>query len=148
MLSEICKELRNWFNYNQDKWIGSISIASGELVGFDDKLQEGQYFRVVGSVFNDGVYTYPHEFDKDEVFDGAVWAMAVPKDVIALADEVKEWQDKYGGVDSANMSPFQSESFGGYSYSKGSGSSDSSEGGSGNTWKSVFSDKLSRWRKI
>lgn len=148
MLSELCKELRNWFNYNQPKWLGEIKISNGELEGFSDKLQEGQYFRVVGSVFNDGVYEYPYEFDKDETFEGGVWAMAIPEEVVALNDEIDEWQEKYGGVDSANMSPYQSESFGGYSYTKGSGSAGSTAGGSGNTWKTVFADKLARWRKI
>lgn len=146
MLSELCKELRNWFNYNQPKWVGDITISEGSLVGFDDKLQEGQYFRVVGSVFNDGVYSHPHEFEKDEEFNGGIWAMAIPEEVVALSDEIDEWQEKYGAADSANMSPFQSESFGGYSYSKGN--ADGTSGGSGSTWKTVFADKLARWRKI
>lgn len=45
-------------------------------------LQEGQYFRVVGSVFNDGLYQYPTKDMIDEIFDGAVWALAVPKAVL------------------------------------------------------------------
>ena len=145
MLSELCKELNNWFDYA--RFFGKeLTIEEGALVGFDDRLREGQWFRIVGSVFNDGVYQYPTSDLTDEVFDGAVWAMAVPPAVVALAEEIEAWQTKYGGVDSAAMSPFLSESFGGYSYSKGfsSAAGDSQLG----TWQSAFGSKMNRWRKI
>lgn len=158
MLSELCKELNNWFPAGI--YFGEYTIQGGKIQGLDDEIQEGQYFRIAGSVFNDGVYkwetnvtptqAHPQTFNPvlhDEVFDGAVWAMAVPPAVIALAEEIDAWQQKYGGVDSQAMSPFQSESFGGYSYSKGSGSRGS--GGSGGaTWQSAFADRLRKWRKI
>ena len=73
--------------------------------------------------------------------------MAVPKDVISLATEIGLWQAKYGGVDSENMSPYQSESFNGYSYTKASGSASGSVS-SVPTWQSVFGDRLRRYRKI
>lgn len=148
MLSQICKELNNWFD--KDKYFGhAITIEDGRLKGFEDKLQDGQYFRIVDSVFNDGVYAYGDENLQDEVYDGAVWAMAIPQEVIALADEIADWNTKYGGVDSTAMSPYQSESFGGYSYSKASGSS-STDGGvdKSGTWQGVFSARLNKWRKI
>ena len=87
----------------------------------------------------------------EDAFDGSIWAMAVPPDVIALAEEIEAWQAKYGGVDSAAMSPFNSESFGGYSYSKyGGGTSGSTTGASSPSasWQSVFASRLNRWRKI
>ena len=72
--------------------------------------------------------------------------MAVPKDVRNLITEIEAWVEKYGGVDSANMSPYQSESFGGYSYSKASGGSSSQA--SVPTWQSVFADRLGRYKKL
>lgn len=150
MLSQICLFLRNWFNFNQPKYIGKFSIIDGvikPLEGYTIDVQENQYYRIVGSVFNDGVYKSGTEQLTDETFDGAVWLMAVPSDVVNLAKEIEEWQKLYGGIDSQNMSPYQSESFGGYSYSKSSGSSSTSDS-SVPTWQSVFADRLARYKKI
>lgn len=143
MLTELCQEVHNWFDV--ERHAGHFSIQGGTLDV--DFLREGQYFRVIGSVFNDGVYQYHIDILDDEEFDGAVWALAIPKAVINLSAEIDAWQQKYETADSAAMSPFNSESFGGYSYSKsGSGTSGSSAGAS--SWKTVFSSKLNRWRKL
>lgn len=150
MISELCKELKNWdFVKGAKKYFGEFRIENGEILGCDKFLQQDQYFRIAGSVFNDGVYTYPATSLKDEVFNGAVWAMAIPEEVIALADDIDAWIAEYGGIKSSNMSPYNSESFGGYSYSKGgSGGSSVNSGGVGATWQSVFSARLNKWRKI
>ena len=145
MLTELCKELNNYFE--TAKYFGTFAIQEGVLPEVDF-LQEGQYFRIVGSVFNDGVYEYPTEGLKDEVFDGAIWAMAVPQEVIALANDIKDWCDKYQSVDSVAMSPFNSESFGGYSYAKSSGGSGDGSGDGSGTWQGAFANRLSNWRKI
>lgn len=148
MMTEICQELRNWFE--KDRYIGKVSINGNNITvnGKNVNILTGQYFRIIGSVFNDGVHIYPSSYTVDETFDGAVWLMAVPPAVISLATEIDSWQTKYGGVDSVNMSPFNSESFGGYSYSKsGGGSSDASNAGAG-TWQSVYAKRLNAWRKV
>lgn len=149
MLTDLCQELRNWFDVK--RYFGTFTIEGGQLI--TDELQGGQYFRIIGSVFNDGVHKYEPtiasgEVLHDEMFEGAVWAMAVPPTVVALSKKISEWQAKYGNADSAALSPYQSESFGGYSYSKGGGSGSGSGGSSVPTWKSVFADELNRWRKI
>lgn len=148
MLTELCQELKNWFE--REIHFGTFTIEGGQLTD-SSFLQDGQYFRIVGSVFSDGVHQWPDDtFDHDEVFEGAIWAMAVPPTVIALSEEIDEWRDKYDGVDSVNMGPYSSESFGGYSYSRSSGSS-SGYGNKGNgapTWQSMFVNELNRWRKI
>ena len=146
MLSNLCQELRNWFDRGQPRIHGAFEIQDGKIVdtAFTDVIQTNQYFRIVGSVFNDGVYKYTNDLAlTDELFVGSVWLMAVPKAVIDLSAEIDDWISKYG--DSAN-SPYSSESFGGYSYSKSSGSA---SGGSSNpTWQSVFASQLNKWRKI
>lgn len=143
MLSELCHDLRNYFE--TDKYFGKFEIKDNTITG-DFILQEGQYFRIAGSVFNDGVYRYDDSMQlDDEEFGGAIWAMAVPDEVIALATEIEEWNKLYGGADSANMSPYNSESFGGYSYSKSGGGS--STDGTG-TWQKAFANRLNKWRKI
>ena len=149
MLTELCKEINNWFNYNQPKYIGDFVIEDGALSESFD-LQDGQYYRIVGSLFNDGVHKYGDNKDvlTDEIFNGAVWAMAIPQEVIALAEEIKEWKDKYQSLDSPAMSPYNSESFGGYSYSKGSASASSGNIDLSGTWQGAFADRLNHWRKI
>ena len=143
MLYELCLELKNFFE--KGKRIGVFHIEDGTIQE-EPFLKENQYFRIVGSVFNDGVYKYENDLELvDETFDGAIWAMAVPSEVIALADRIDEWQKKYGAVDGMNMSPYNAESFGGYSYSKsGGGAGDGSTG----TWQKAFASELDLWRKI
>lgn len=137
MLSELCKELNNWFCTK--KYFDTYTIEDGILV--IPELQSGQYYRICGSVFNDGVHKYGEADLKDETFNGAVWAMAIPEEVIALSEEIDEWKAKYETAE--NMSPYQSESFGGYSYTKASGAS----GGTA-TWQDVFGSKLNNYRRI
>lgn len=143
MLSEVCKYLNNWFDCA--RLYGTFTINEGNLDGFEEVLQTGQYFRIYGSVFNDGVYKYPQTQLRDETFNGTIWIMKVPPQVIELSDLIDEWEAKYIAADSAALSPFNSESFGGYSYSKGSGG----ENGSGGDWESIrgFISKLNQWRK-
>jgi len=147
MLTELCQELRNWFD--RERFYGTFEITGGTLTA--PFLIAGQYYRIKGSIFNDGVHKYGDAEDKltDETFKGEVWAMAIPKAVLLLADDIAAWKAKYCAVDSEAMSPFQSESFGGYSYNKGSGSVAVGAAASTPTgWKAVFQSELNRWRKI
>ena len=150
MLTEICQELRNWFDRGRPKYFGDFSIVNGALVSRSDmSLQDGQYFRICGSVFNDGVYQWPANDLMDETFRGVVWAMAIPKELIELSAEIEEWQKTYASTASQAMSPFASESFGGYSYSKGgSGSNRSGSANDYPSWQSAFASRLDKWRKI
>lgn len=146
MLTELCKEIKNWFEYA--KFFGTFTIENNVITG-NYSLQENQYFRIVGSIFNDGVYKYDANLTLiNETFNGAIWAMAIPSEVIALANDIKEWSDKYLSLDSVAMSPFNSESFGGYSYSKSSGGSSSGNVDLSGTWQGAFADRLNHWRKI
>ena len=152
-LEELCRELNNWFDENprtgtKCHYFGEFTISNGGLDLTGIGIQTGQYFRIVGSVFNDGVYQYPTNYLHDETFAGAIWSMAIPKEVVDLSTEIDAWVNKYGTVDSAAMSPFTSESFGGYSYSKSSGSGSNGSGGGSGSWESVFASRLNKWRKI
>ncbi len=144
-LTELCEYMNNYFWVK--KWKGNITISGGTFVA--DYLKEGQYFRIVGSVFpeNNGVHKYPANDLKDEKFIGQIWSMAVPQAVIDLANDIKIWQDKYGSADSAAMSPFNSESFGIYNYSKDSGSS-SDTGVNANSWQALFATRMSPYRRL
>lgn len=149
MMTELCQELRNWFDRDMKKWSGDFAIENGELSGFSELLKTGQYFRVIGSIFNDGVHKYGDTDLTDETFTGSIWAMAVPPAVIALSSDIDAWIAKYGSGDAVARSPFNSESFGGYSYSKSAGgSSGDSSGSKGGSWKAAFAYDLNRYRKI
>lgn len=146
-MTDLCEEINNWFS-KDDYLIGKHTIECGKIVlsdRYSDFLLDGQYFRIIGSVFNDGVYKYGEEKLKDEVFNGQIWALAIPPAVDSLLDAVNKWIDKYADVVN---SPFSSESFGGYSYTKfGAGRSDYDGNVSGG-WQSVFASRLNKWRKI
>jgi len=151
MLNEVCLEINNFFNRNQPIIIDDLRISNGKITNTDflSKIKENQYFRIVGSVFNDGVYKYTQTLTlQDEDFHGALWLMAVPKDFLDLVDEIDAWQAVNGKADSAAMSPFQSESFGGYSYSKLSSGNNSGSRSSVPTWQSQYASRLSRYRRI
>ena len=147
MLTELCQELHNWFD--RERYFGKFEITGGTITA--PFLVDGQYYRIVGSIFNDGVHKYGDIKDvlTDETFNGSVWALGIPKAVLNLADEIAAWKAKYESPDSEAMSPFQSESFGGYSYNKGSTSSANGSAATTPTgWKAVFASNLNRWRKI
>ena len=137
MLTEVCAELRNYFVVSIQE--GTFTINGGKIAPLDF-IQENQYFRIVGSVFNDGVYQYTADLVlTDEIFSGSVWAMAVPPTLIALAEDIK----KYNESDEAKPSAYTSESFGGYSYSKAT-----DENGVAVGWKKVFASRLRPFRRI
>ena len=153
MISEICAELRNYFlrDYvNPEHYIhyGSFVIANGEMQSLPF-LKVGQFYRIVGSTFNDGVHKYgatpPSVEDSetltDEEFEGAIWEMFVPKEVVDLSAEIQDWISK--NADTIN-SPYQSESFGGYSYTKAVAGT----GRVSTDWQSHFAAKLNRWRRL
>lgn len=136
MLDEILAEIRNYFIVKVHS--GKFEVIGGNLSPLDF-LKDGQYFKIHGSIFNDGVYRYPESGLVDETFSGEIWALAVPPTLIALVADIEDYEKKA----KENVSPFESESFGGYSYTKATDGN-----GSPLTWKTVFAKKLNRWRKI
>lgn len=143
MLDEVCGYLNNWFPAPGGVHAGSYTVTDGKLtLPF---LAEGQYYRIIGSVFSDGIHRAGDTDDvlPPESFRGAVWALAIPPAVIKIAEEIKAWE----AANAATLaSPYQSESFGGYSYTK------ATAGRSGTqqalTWRNVYAAKLARWRKL
>ena len=144
---EVCQYLKNWFDRNQPRYIGDITIQNGAL-SQTYGLKVGQYFRIVDSTLNEGVYKYPLTTLTDETFNGAIWGMSLPKAFIALLDDIEAWKAKYASADSVAMSPFTSENVPGvYSYSKSSGGNDTTTDKSG-TWQGAFGARLAPWRKM
>lgn len=141
MLTELCRECRNWFTTDSDKHSGDFTISDGGITPFDFVLS-GQYFRIMGSHFNDGVYkNVPEEVAKlaAETFTGQIWAMRIPPAFIDLSGKIEEYIAK----NEKEISPYTSESFGGYSYTKAVNDKNVPL-----TWQEVFNSKLKVWRKI
>lgn len=135
MLEELLGELHNWFVAD---WVmGDFAIADG-AIKLPVQPQDGQYFRIKGSVFNDGLHQWPTEDLTDEEFNGLVALLAVPKAVQDLAKEIEEWVAKNP------VGPYTSESFGGYSYSKAT----NPQTGQAATWQDVFRQRMAQWKKL
>lgn len=150
MLQQVCEYIHNYFIKNAK--VGNFEIDDNGMISPSDFLKEGQRFWITNSDLNDGVYTYhasgiTDDDDSDvaglraESFAGTVCALAVPPAVIALAQEIQSWVDNNS---EAITSPYQSESFNGYSYTLKSGS----EGGSALGWQDIFKSQLNRWRRV
>ena len=140
MLEEVLRYINNRFE--RGRVDGAFSIQGGALE--IDGALDGQYVWLEGSALNDGLHLYPLQGLSDEEFDGSAVLLAVPRQVVAIAEEAEEWcaehADAIGG-------PYASESFGGYSYTKATG------GASGNetpaaAWQLQFGARLRPWRKL
>ena len=104
MLDEILAEIRNYFIVNVHS--GKFEVIGGNLSPLDF-LKDGQYFKIHGSVFNDGVYRYPESGLVDETFSGEIWALAVPPTLIALVADIEDYEKKA----KENVSPMRLEIF-------------------------------------
>lgn len=143
MLETVLMYLNNWFVVG--RYDDTYTIEDGKLtLPF---LVNGQYFRILGSLLNDGVYKYANgtALDEtgaeitliDETFDGSVWALAIPKGFLSMVEEITAWTAKNG-----DGGAYTSESFGGYSYSKATNSKGMAVG-----WRDAFAAQLAPWKK-
>lgn len=145
MLYEICEHLHNFFDTRDggyiDRTAGTFAISDGVLSPLSSSLIVGQYIRIVGSLLNDGIYLLPDDFTiaelKDETFTGAVFGLAIPKDLVTLDTEITAY------VAANPASGYVSESFGGWSGTRATGAS-----GAPLSWKTVYGARLNRWRKV
>lgn len=141
-MNKILSYLKNYFYRFGEKGTYAITDNQIEVRG---NYVAGQYIRLTGSLLNDRVVKVENVEDNtitlteaiNEVFDGAIYSLAIPRELIELAEEIKAYEKDTpkGG--------YVSESFGNYSYSKATGQN----GGVAN-WKDVFKDELKPYRKI
>lgn len=135
MLNEIMHYLHNYFT-TPVSVEGEYSIEGGALsLPF---VKDGQYILIEGSNFNDGAYVYPLENATDESFNGCVTVLSPPDEFIKLCNQIGAYVDK-----EADLTGLQSESFGGYSYTRAT----NANGGLAD-WQDVFRERLNAWRKI
>lgn len=134
-LTKLCNYINNFFE--RDVVTGRFTIENCAINA--PFLADGQYFRIYGSVQNDGIYQYPAYDLKDEEFDGMISGLAIPAEIVELAADIEAYEASPENAPKA----YTSESFGGYSYSRGTDSN-----GAPASWQTVFRKRLNRWRKV
>lgn len=147
MLEEVLRYVNNRFDLDSNgnpygSRSGTFLVEDGSLE--IEGLLDGQYFWVEGSVLNDGLHLYPDNGMNDEQFDGRIVFLVVPNSVVDTAAEIEAWNLK--NADVVN-SPLQSESFGGYSYTRAGGGAEGNETPS-EAWKLQFGGRLRPYRKL
>lgn len=135
MLYEILRSIKNFFPCREKQMIGRFTI-SDNVVEPLVSLLDGQYFLIEGSVLNDGVHLKGDELN-NETFYGVITPLAIPKEFLALVAEIEEF------AKNDKPTTMQSESFGGYSYTKATNNS-----GQLASWQDAFATRLNAWRKI
>ena len=138
-LYELLVYLRNFFPGLHWQFTGA-EITANRIVIPGPETRD--YYLIEGSRRNNGIHVYGDADLRNETYTGIVTEICVPPEVLAILEEINTWQEKNA---EAVQSPYQSESFGGYSYTKASSSSASGESTS---WKTVFAPRLRIWRKI
>jgi hypothetical protein len=138
-LYELLVYLRNFFPGEKWQFFGEDITEKRLLL---PGLENGDYYLIEGSRRNNGIHVYGNSDLRSETYSGIVTELCIPTELLILLDEINVWQEKHA---EALQSPYQSESFGGYSYTKASES-----GGTGESmsWKTVFAPRLRMWRKI
>lgn len=142
-LEQVMGHIHNWFGKDA-MTVRDCEITGGELPA-SVPLKPLQWYRIDGSTFNDGLHQHPDNGLVDEKFDGKITALAIPNDFLAVVEEICQWKDNYSkAMASAAASPYQSESFNGYSYQL---RSDLIAAGS-TGWQQTYARALRRWRKL
>lgn len=145
ILEQVLYHLHNWFGRTSISATG-CTIDGGALpASVASSLVSGAWYRIEGSILNDGLHQHPADDLQDETFDGTITMLAIPKALLLVVEDIGAWQEANGATVDG---PYASESFGGYSYTLRSDGS-SNNGGSGlSGWRLAFRDRLNPWRKI
>lgn len=146
MLEQVLTHIHNWFVY--DELDVRCEIEGGSLPA-SVAIPEGAWYRIQGSLMNDGLHRHPAEDLIDESFDGTITVCAIPNALLDVVREIETWQADYAkGRSKALGSPYSSESFDGYSYSTKDYSGANSASGGLSGWQSEFAGQLNAWRKM
>lgn len=154
-LEQVLAHIHNWFTRE------TLSLTGCEVVGGQlpasvaEAVPAGAWYRIQGSCLNDGLHLRGEgdEGLTDEEFDGELSVLAIPRALLSVVDEITDWKDANSEARSkAAASPYQSESFGGYTYSMRSdltgGSSGSSVSGGLTGWQAAFKSDLNPYRRL
>lgn len=130
-VAAVMRQVRNFFD--RGYMDGRFTIAGSVL----SPAPAAPWIAISGSLYNDGVYPLSGGFlagVTDEVFTGRVWLLYPPKDFLDLCNEMSAYDDKHP------PGAYQSESFGGYSYTRSAGD--------GGAWQQAYKDRLTPYRHM
>lgn len=141
-VADVMRHVNNFFETGYRATTYSIS---GGILSPNDVLRPGMWIYISGSFFWDGVWKIGEgwklegapENAADDTFVGRVYFLAPPADFLALCDEIAEYNEKNA------VSPYQSESFGEYSYTRATGKDGGVLG-----WQQAFADRLRPFRRM
>ena len=138
MLYETMQEVNNYFI--KERIAGNFQIEDGQINNEEvlEKVQDGQYLLITGSVFNDGVVKYNFDTLTDESFKGSICLLKIPTSFIKLVEDI----EKFNEENDKNLT-MKSESFGGYSYTR-----NTDRDGNPITWQQCFFNRLNHYRKV
>lgn len=140
MLSEICGELCNYFEDRSNIQRGEFTARGGFL--FLPNVKEGQFIRIVGSTFNDGVHMYPCYTLQDETFSGTIYALQIPPELVEIATQLATSRNTAAASGEAT-NPYIMESFNGYQYTRATDAH-----GAPADWRVLYASKFDKWRKL
>lgn len=139
-MKEIMDSINNYFIDTVEPMTFNI-VTDGVTGSFSHAYFVGQYFMIQGSKMNDGVYkitvvstsklTIAETLTAENVPEGVIYGLAVPRDFDSLATQIKSYSAKA-------LDGIKSESQGSRSVSY--------TGDSG--WSSVFSKRLNTYRRV
>lgn len=134
----VMRYVNNFFEVSE--FSGEFTIADHKLL-LPEELPADTFIAVKGSLFNDGVHLLNvlHQFKADETFKGVVYILHPPEGFIEICDAIAAYDEKNP------TGAYVSESFGGYSYNRGSGSS---ETGTASPWQQAFGVALRPYRRM
>ena len=132
-MGSVMRHCRNYFEAGS--YDGEITIAGGQLI--TPALAHGRYIAILGSAYNDGGHQVGDELT-DETFTGRVWVLSPPAAFVELVEEISAYDDKNP------VGALQSESFGSYSYSRGSAGSVPGAAG----WQGAFAGRLNDYQRL
>jgi hypothetical protein len=147
MLEQVLTHIHNFFPYKSE-YGPRVRISDGTLITAME-IPEGVWYRIEGSLLNDGLHRHPAPDLVDETFDGTVTLCAIPNALLEVVDEIEQWCELTSEArQKALGSPYQSESFDGYSYSLRGDIVPNTASGGLTGWQAEFASRLNAWRKI
>ena len=132
-------------NYFYKTYEHSTFAIQNNVINSTGKYLVGQYIKIEGSILNDGVYKIESMNNnkinitglQDEVFEGCIYGLAVPKGFIDLSGKIKQFIDD----PKAKITNVTSESFNNYSYSRGT-----KQNGANITWNDIFINDINSYK--
>lgn len=141
-MEDILSYINNYFAVTKEE--GTFKIEDNSIKIKGNYLQ-GQFIKLEGSVLNDGIHkvenlggeTITLTGANNEEFEGVIYSLAIPKDLINIAIKFEELKEKSpNGI-------YDSESFGEYSYTLAKNSK-------GEIYRTLdgFKNELKKYRKM